>query len=277
MIKNRIRKSAVTEHRHANNQQPATVFYERRSSAGFTLIEIIGVLAVMATLMAIIAPTVLDQIDRAVQEAETQNLAAIAQGVEMYLRASKTWPSNLSDLSPDYVPFGTVQLTVNDRGYPRYFVVHPDVSSYVNATGLSPSALADARFLLISDLSQDANPNIGNNASTFDTWWNTDETPTPNLKIHRGHVGDLFHLMSISAVGSGGSYRLAGTETNSGGNMLASVGNYHVAGMVVEFDEDNNFSQGNFAFGMTLVADAGYQFDPNCTAGTQWHVLGSHC
>jgi len=263
--------------RETEKENTRDALHASRRPPGFTMIEVIGVLAVMATLMSIVAPTVLDQIDRAVQEAETQNLAAIAQGVEMYLRTNYTWPSNLSDLSPDYVPFGNTRITTNDRGYSRYLVVHPDTSGYVNATGLAQSALADARFLLISDLGQEANPNIGNNASKFDTWWNIDETPTPNLKIHRGHVGDLFHLMSISAVGSGGSYRLAGTETNSGGSLLASVGNYHVAGTVVEFDENDPFSPSKFAFGITLVADAGYQFDPNCTAGTQWHVLGSHC
>jgi len=245
-------------------------------SLGFTLIEVIGVLAVMATLMAIVAPTLIDQIDRAAEEAEAQSLTAIGQGVELYLRTNYTWPANLSALSPDYVPFGTAQLTVNDRGFPRYFIVHPDSSSYVNATGLAQSALADARFLLISNISSDASPSI-NNAAQFNTWWNTDDTTTPDLDIYRGHEGDLFHLVSISAVAAGGSYRLDGVTTNSSGSTLSSVGNYHLAGTVVEFDEDNTFSPGNFAFGITLVADAGYQFDPNCTAGTMWHVLGSNC
>ncbi len=249
---------------------------ERRHAAGFTLIEVVGVLAVMATLMAIVAPTLIDQIDRAAEEAEAQSLTAIAQGVELYLRTNYTWPANLSALSPDYVPFGTAQLTVNARGFPRYFIVHPDTSSYVNATGLAQSALADARFLLISNISSDASPTI-NNAAQFNTWWNTDETTTPDLNIYRSHEGNLFHLVSISAMAAGGSYRIAGVTTNSGGSTLSSVGNYHLAGTVVEFDEANNFSPGSLAFGLTLVADAGYQFDPSCPAGTMWHVLGSKC
>lgn len=245
-------------------------------SQGFTLLEVIGVLAVMSILMAILLPNVIDQLDRAAREAERSSLQSIAQGVEAYLRENKQWPPNLSALSPDYVPFGTTQLTINARGFPRYFVVHPDVSGFSNATGLSPSSLPDARFLLISNIRSDAAPTI-NNANQFNNWWDTDETSTPDLKIHRGHVSNLFHLLSISAVGDGGSYRIDGVNTNSGGNRLASRGNYHLAGTVVEVAESNNFSSGNYEFGFTLVADAGYQFDPNCAAGSQWHVLGASC
>ena len=248
-----------------------------RHSAGFTMIEVIGVLAVMATLMAIVAPTVLDQIDRAVQEAEVQNLSAIAEGVELYLRTTYAWPSSLSDLNPDYVSFGTAQLTTNDRGFPRYFVVHPDTSGYVNATGLAQSALSDARYMLISNVSADAAPSIST-AGEFDTYWNTDVTATPDLKIHRGHVASLFHLLSISVVGTDGSYRIDGTATNAGtGGTLAMRATYHVTGTVVEFDESFTFSPGNFEVGLSLVGDVGYQFDPSCTAGSQWHVLGMSC
>jgi len=241
------------------------------------MIEVVGVLAVMATLMAIVAPTILDQLDRAAQEAEEKNLAAISEGVELYLRTNFAWPSSLSDLNPDYVSFGTVQLTTNDRGYPRYFIVHPNTSGYVNATGLAQSALADARYLLISNVSADAAPSIST-AGEFDTYWNTDATTTPDLKIYRGHVASMFHLLSISAVGTNGSYRIDGTATNAGnGGTLAMRATYHVTGTVVEFDEDFNFSPGNFAFGLSLVGDVGYQFDPSCTAGSQWHVLGMSC
>ncbi len=253
-----------------SDQRPAT------NSAGFTLIEVIGVLAVMATLMAIVTPTVLDQMDRAVQEAEGKNLHVIAEGVEMYLRENKAWPANLAALSPNYVPLGNTQLTLNDRGFPRYFVVHPDISAYSNVTGIGATSLPDARFLLISNISGDANPLISNGVE-FNTWWNTDETTTPDLKIFRGHIGKLFHLLSLSAVGAGGSYRIDGTKTNSGGSLLTSHGNYHLVGTVVEVDEGNNFSPGNIVFGFTLSSDAGYQFDPTCSAGSQWHVLGSSC
>ena len=99
------------------------------------------------------------------------------------------------------------------------------------------------------------------------------------LIIHREAMWrTLFHLLSISAVGTHGSYRIHGTSTNAGnGGTLAMRATYHLGGTVVELDEDFSFSPGNFAFGFSLVSDAGYQFDPNCTVGTQWHVLGTGC
>lgn len=251
--------------------------YAARCAAGFTLIEVIGVLAVMATLMAIIAPTVLDQIDRAEQDAEARSLQSIGTGVELYLRQNFAWPANLAALSPDYVAIGNTQLTTNSRGYARYFFVHPTTSGYDNAVGLTSTTLSDARYLLISNVSSDAAPTI-TDATEFNTWWNTDTTTTPDLQIYRGHVASLFHLVSISAVGQEGSYRIHGTATNGGnGGTLAMRATYHLAGTVVEFDEDFNFSPGNFAFGFSLTSDVGYQFDPACTAGTQWHVLGTSC
>ena len=254
-----------------------TTKYERRHPAGFTIIEVIGVLAVMATLLAVIAPSVINSIDRAAREAEEKNLEAIGTGVDLYIRENFDWPNALTDLSPDFVPFGNTQLTQNARGYPRYFFMHPDVSGFNNATGLTSTQLADTRFLLISNVSADASPTI-TNAGEFNAWWDTDETPTPDLKIYRGHVGDLFHLVSISTVGPEGSYRIHGTATDSGtGGPLAMRATYHLVGTVVEFDESFNFTPGNFNFGFTLVGDAGYQFNPNCTAGSQWYVLGMGC
>ena len=248
----------------------------KHRNAGFTLLEVIGVLAVIATLAAIIAPNVIDQLDRAAQEAEKGNLQTIGQGVEMYLRENKAWPGNLVTLSPDFVPFGNVQISQNARGFPRYFSVHPNTTGFSNATGLTQSQLADARFLLISSLSADVSPTISN-ATQFNNWWDTDETTTPNIRIYRGQVGKLFHLLSVSAMGAGGSYEIDGTNTNSGGDTLTSVGNYHLVGTLVQFDEENNFSSGNVSFGVNLASDAGYQFDPNCTAGARWHVLGMSC
>jgi len=58
-------------------------------SSGFTLLEVIGVLAVIATLLSILIPNVIEQIDRAARDAEAQTLRAIGQGVEAYVRQNR--------------------------------------------------------------------------------------------------------------------------------------------------------------------------------------------
>ena len=245
-----------------------------KTESGFTLIEVIGVLAVMAILAALIAPNVIDHLDRVEQEAEGNNLQAIGRGVETYLRENRAWPANLAALSPGHVPFGSTQLTQNGRGFPRYLAVHPTTSGFSNATGIPESAQPDIRFLVISNVTADANPNISN-ATEFDTWWNTDETTTPDLKIYRGNVGHLFHLLSVSVVGAGGSYQIDGTTTNSGGGTLASHSAYHLVGTPGGLDTANAY--GTPEVPLAITVNAGYQFNPNCASGPQWNVLGTEC
>lgn len=244
------------------------------SSQGFTLVELIGVLAILAILASFITPNVINQLRGARRDAEDQQLVNIAQGIELYLRQTRSFPANLAVLSPDYVPVSSGQLNNNANGFLRYYFVQPNISGYTNVAGLDPAALADSRFLLITDLTQNTNPTIITDAE-FETWWNTDETGTPDLKIHRGHVGHLFHLLSLSADGAGGSYDIDGTATDSGGGTLALHTRYHVTGTSIELDEADTFATAETQF--TMTAEAGYQFDPDCPGGSQWRVISSGC
>lgn len=245
------------------------------ASTGFTLVELIGVLAILAILASFITPNVINQLRSARRDAEDRQLTNIAQGIELYIRQTRSFPANLPALSPDYIAISLGQLTNNANGFLRYLFIQPNISGYTNSTGLTLATLADSRFLLITDLNQNANPAITTDAE-FETWWNTDETGTPDLKIARGHVGHLFHLLSLSADGTGGSYRVdGGAAVNAGAGTLASRVSYHITGTRVELDEASTFGTAETQF--TLTTDAGYQFDPDCTSGSQWRVISSGC
>ena len=279
LSRSRIRGLKATELRMMVLAQPASVYstphaLRLRSSPGFTLVELIGVLAILAILASFITPNVINQLRSARRDAEDKQLANISQGIELYLRQTRSFPANLAVLSPDYVPTSSGQLTNNANGFLRYYFVQPNISGYTNVAGSDPTALADSRFLLITDLTQNANPTINTDAE-FETWWDTDETGTPDLKIHRGHVGHLFQLLSLSADGAGGSYTVDGTATNSGGGTLAAHIRYHITGTTVALDEADTFGTAETQFMMT--AEAGYQFDPDCPSGSQWRVISSGC
>jgi prepilin-type N-terminal cleavage/methylation domain-containing protein len=244
------------------------------SPSGFTLVEMIGVLAILAILASFIAPNVINQLQAAKRDAEDEQLTAIARGIELYLRQTHLFPTTLTVLSPDYVPIALGQLTSNPNGFLRYYFVQPNISGFTNSAGLSPTALADARFVLITHLNQNVNPSIITDAD-FENWWNTDETGTPDLKIHRGHVGHLFQLLSLSAGGAGGSYAVDGITTDSGGGTLVPHIRYHLGGTTIGLDEANTFSVPETQ--ITMTAEAGFQFDPDCAAGSKWRTISSGC
>lgn len=249
-----------------------------KQAPGFTLLEVIGVLAVIATLLSILIPNVIEQIDRGAREAEAQTLRAIGQGVEAYVLQNFEWPKDIEDLSPEFVPFGDNQLLNNLRGYERYLEIHPDGEDYKNDEGTARGNLSDLRFLVISDLTQDVNPNISNGPE-FNAWWDTDDSLDPDLLIHRGTIKRNLHQVSLSAVGAGGSYEIDGRNTGAGGSgTLARYEQYHLTGTPVKLSENNSFGGGSdVTISFTLMADTGYQWNPNCAAGAKWHALGEAC
>lgn len=246
----------------------------RRGEAGFTMLELIGVLAVLSILAALMVPTVIQQLTAGAREAESQRLTIIGQGVKLYMRVLRDWPGALTDLSPDYVPFADAQVTNNDHGFPRYFVVHPNFSAYDNQTGAVLATLGNARFLVISNLTVDAAPNIVT-AADFDTWWNLDETPTPDLKLYRGHIGDLLFNVNLSASGVGASFRIDGLTINAGGGVLAHD-RAHVLGTPVALDESDPYD-GTPELQFSLANHVGFQFRPECPAGMRWKPQGTGC
>ena len=252
----------------------ATSNEQRAKNGGFTILELIGVIAIIAILGAVITPNVINHLNAAARDAELETLEGIAHGIEVYLRETHTWPPTLATLSPDYLPTNTVQLAQNDGGFPRYFFVHPDISGITNDIGLDASELDDAQFLLISNLNADAAPTI-TNATEFETWWNTDDTTNPDLKIHRGQISALFSLLTLEATGSRGAYQIDGTTTNWDCHTKPELDHnkYHLTGTTIALDEVSQYAAPEVQF--SLVKDIGYRYDPCHAAGSRWRTVPS--
>ncbi len=256
----------INEERLLPPQQRATS-NERQFSGGFTLLALVGILAIMTIVASVLLPNMVTLQNQQATNAERVNLKGIAQGSDLYLRRNLAWPPNLAAHSPEYVTLDSAQLLQNPRGYLRYFQIHPDTVGFSNQTGLASSDLPNARFLLISDLTQDAAPII-TNATEFDTWWGT--ATTPDLYIYKGNMAHLFHEVNLSGAGDGGSYQIDSATTNSGGATLSNYTRYHVRGTVVALDESPTFGSPELQF--TLTTNVSYVFVPCYPIGEKWKV-----
>ncbi len=243
--------------------------------AGMTLIVFIGLLAIISVGLAVVSPSMVRVWDRTSEDREIRDLQLIATGVISYLRQNHAFPPSLLILSPDYVPLPPAQMTRNARGFPRYYSVHPSIAGFQNSTGLTGGELVNARFLLISDLSQDAAPGI-TTPTAFEAWWNTDETLVPNLHMHRSNIGYLFYSLAITPEGNGASFFIGtAPTTDSGGGLLPTHNAFHLVGTMIGFDEAPTYTLPEVQF--ALMTNTAYWFDPLCSSTKKWNPLDPNC
>jgi len=242
--------------------------------AGITLIVVIGLLAIISVGLAVVSPSMVRVWNGNSEDRETRDLQLIANGVIAYLRQNNAFPASLPTLSPDYVPLPPAQITRNTRGFLRYYSVHPSIAGFQNSTGLTGGELVNARFLLISDLSQDAAPAI-TTPTAFETWWNTDVSTTPALTVHRGTVSHLFYTVNLIPKGNGASFSIDHQPTNSNGTLLPTHGSFHLMGTEIGLDEDNSYTTPDVVFALTT--NTAYWFDPLCIANKRWNPLSPPC
>ncbi|MGE0472344.1 MAG: hypothetical protein AB7P17_01770, partial [Nitrospirales bacterium] len=145
---------------------------------------------------------------------------------------------------------------------------------FQNSTGLQAGNLPDARFLVISHLGQDAAVNIATPAD-FESWWTTDESTTPNLKIYRGHFASHFFSLGLNPQGNGGSFSIHGQAVHSNGGLLPTQTRFHLEGTEVGFDENNTYITPEVIFGLTT--NTAYWFNPTCLATKRWNPLNPVC
>lgn len=139
---------------------------------GFSLIELIGVLAIITILAGVIAPNALRSIERAAVRAETQNLEEIGDQVKLYLRDQGTLPtsSNWTNVLAVYSELSPGELALNRRQNARVFL-------------LDPAAFPAERAILLSNMRSGlALPSSGNinSAARFHDLWNTAEGTLPS-------------------------------------------------------------------------------------------------
>src|SRR2546422_6527290 len=102
-----------------------------RLRAGWTLIESIAVMAVLAILAAMIAPTVIKRVDRAAWTKETADLNAIGDAFTQSILRTKKIPDASSwatFIATNQASFPVSSILTNGRRYARAFLIDPSLS-----------------------------------------------------------------------------------------------------------------------------------------------------
>lgn len=201
-----------------------------RERSGFSLIELIGVLAIMAILAAIFTPPLVRQMSAAQGTKEDQTLETLADGLKRYVRiyqavpGAASWATNLASvlgLNANEVHRVDPKNTANTR----VFLIHP---SFNPTTGTSPlysqgnngstAAPNEARIIILSttqpSLTLPVSSGLAASASAFTNIWDwsynaTTKAPPSgwpaawtgngeHLHVDRINLGELFFHATFS-------------------------------------------------------------------------------
>src|SRR5580765_7202402 len=159
-----------------------------RLRAGWTLIESIAVMAVIAILAAMTVPTIIKRVDRAAWTKETADLNAIGDAFTQSIFRTKSIPTftNWASAVSSQMSLPVSAVLTNGRRYARAFLIDPNVdiegvdlttvpyTQTINGT-YKPN---NARVMIVSSLSGPLENGIRSapqDVPTFQALWDTPE------------------------------------------------------------------------------------------------------
>ena len=196
--------------------------HRKRKIGAFSLIEMIGVMAIIAIVATIITPNLARRISRINGEKEDDTLGVLADGLVRYVKAyqgipgGSTWVTNVSTMTG--VPVKQVRYFNSDTNNARVYLIHPAFVP-TNAATTDPlwtqtssgaTSVTNAKIIILS--SQKANLALpvssGKAASSaaFDAiWdWNFDpvtKAPPAGWPVSWNGNGEYLHVQRINLAG----------------------------------------------------------------------------
>ncbi len=175
-----------------------------RTARGFTLIEMIGVLAIISTLAAVLVPNVVKGVDEAVMEAEGKDLTALAGALDTYTTANKRIPNAAGWVAAlaGVTSMSSNKVNLNERGFrrgyyvdPRFFTTTATAFAGYTQTNGRTTAPVSPRIMIVSDLTRNA-PAAPTTAAAFNAIWDQTAAATvkegARVRVQRIHLGSWF-------------------------------------------------------------------------------------
>jgi prepilin-type N-terminal cleavage/methylation domain-containing protein len=106
---------------------PRPLARARGIAAGFTLIEMVGVLAIMAIMAAVIAPSAFRSLDETAVRSEAQSLSNMGSQVTLYVRQNGFAPTplNWTTTLATYAGLSPTDIATNSRQNNRVYLADP--------------------------------------------------------------------------------------------------------------------------------------------------------
>jgi type II secretory pathway pseudopilin PulG len=186
--------------------------YVLNKTRGFALVEMIGVLSIIAIMASVIAPSIFKDIKRARQDKESLNLAALNFELERSIYDNKRIPSRtLADWSGAIATQSSLaqeKVDRNEKGFLRGYYIDPrfftasDVAfpGYTQTTGVG-TAPVSPRIILASLMAGNA-PAAPSTSAAFNAIWDRSASVTliegPDVKISRLNLRAAFQRLVLT-------------------------------------------------------------------------------
>lgn len=235
--------------------------YHPSPKKGYTLVELIGVLAIISVLVGIASSVIFRSVDLAILEAEEESLIELGQGLVEYMREyraapnTNTWTTALASM----VATPLVEIEKNEKGNARRFLVDPnfwglsqDAMPYTQA----PTGIAEPlspRFIILSsvgaalpseslDFQQVWDAEEGGMIST-NAPWDTWSGNWKHIRAARVNLSPYFHHVTLHNIGEDDSagFRVDGLGGGDGEPMALPDGlvdAYFLDGSLLELAVD---------------------------------------
>jgi type II secretory pathway pseudopilin PulG len=233
----------------------------RFRARGFTLVQIIAVLALMAILVTAAVPSVIRRVDQAARTRETTDLNTIADSYTQYVLRNKKvpgtndWPTAIAG----HMSLPVSAITTNSRRYARAFLIDPNLRingaglPYTQTSNLGASSITNARVMILSSLAGALPISTSVPSSNeFNAIWNTAEGSKPStwtnwpgfgddLRIKRFNLEPFFHQLILvnKDASKTPNFSIDGTNTTSLAASALGWNKYYLDGSVVGLCDSN--------------------------------------
>jgi prepilin-type N-terminal cleavage/methylation domain-containing protein len=264
--------------------------------SAFTLIEMVGVLAVLAILASVLIPAIVKRIDQAVRVRDAAELNGMATAFQSAVQRTGQIPaggSSLVSALATEMAVSATQIATNSRRVARAFVVDPNlwigsssgglpydqrISPFGTRTNIGGTALpgVNLRLMIISSIAQPL-PTISN----FNDTWATPDGAVPSswpanwgraedLTIQRMDVTRYFKRVILNPIDtdSFGSFAIESGQSISATNPVPSIiDSWYLQGTTLRLCDTNTPGICTIEAKTAIQADASYVFENEAWRG----------